>query len=111
MEKDNAPGDHTMDMSNIEEEGNASINKASAEFSFEPTTMKRPEDDSQSENGKTHDDRGSTSDKGSFIEKWLQSVAIRKDQHYIAIWYPSLLSLELMMVKGWKLWQFPSVIS
>ena len=78
MERDNAPGDHTIDMSKIEGEGNASIDKASAEFSFEPTTMKRLEDDSQSENGKTHEDRDPTTDKGSFMERWLQSVAVKK---------------------------------
>ena len=71
MERDNAPGDHTTDMSNIEKEGNASTEKASADFSFEPTSMKRQEDDPRSENGKTHEDRKPTTDKGSFMEKWL----------------------------------------
>ena len=68
MERDNAPGDHTIDMSNIEKEGNASIDKASADFSFKLTSMKRLEDDSQSENGKTHEDRKPTTDTGSFME-------------------------------------------
>ena len=78
MEKDKAPGDHIIEMSNIEEDGNASSNKASADFSFEPTTMKQPEGGSQTENGKTHEDRDPTSDKGSFKEKWLQSVSVKK---------------------------------
>ena len=68
MEKDNAPGDHTIDMSNIQKEGNASTDKASADFSFEPTSMERQEGDSQSENGKTHEDRKPTTDKGRFME-------------------------------------------
>ena len=68
MEKDKTPEDHIIGMSNIEEDGNASSNKASPEYSFEPTTMKQSEDDSQSEKGKAHEDRGPTSDKGSFME-------------------------------------------
>ena len=78
MEKDKTPEDHIIGMSNIEEDGNASSNKASPEYSFEPTTMRAPEDDSQIETGKTHEDRDPTPDKGSFIEEWLQSVAVKR---------------------------------
>ena len=71
MEKDKTPEDHIIGMSNIEEDGNASSNKASPEYSFEPTNMRTPKDNSQIENGKTHEDRNPTTDKGSFMGKWL----------------------------------------
>ena len=78
MEQDNAPTDHTLDMSQIEEEGNASANKASFEYSLDPIQEKRQNGESQSDTGKTHEDRKLTTDTESFMKKWLQSVWIKK---------------------------------
>ena len=78
MEQDKAPRDHTIDMSQIDEEGNASTNKAPVEYSIDSIQEKRQNDESQRDIGKTHEDRKLTTDTESFMEKWLQSVWIKK---------------------------------
>ena len=65
-------------MSRIDEEGNASSNKAPVEGSIDPIQEKRQNDESQSDSGKTHEDRKLTTDTESFMERWLRSVWIKK---------------------------------
>ena len=68
MEQDNAPRGHTLDMSQVDEEGSASTNEASVEYSIGPIQEKRQNDESRSGSGKTHDDRKMTTDTESFTE-------------------------------------------
>ena len=81
MHQDDAPQVQSTDMSQIEKEWNGSASKASIEYneSLDPIHEKGHDDDTQSNNGKTHEDRGLTTDAESFMGRWLKSLRMEND--------------------------------
>ena len=64
MEREGAPQTHSIDMSQIEKDGNGSLSRAPVDYneSLDQVHEKRQNDVTQGDDGKAHEDRDSGSD-------------------------------------------------